>query len=136
MNTMTTNPTLFHTLRANDATALIDYLVRTFGFVQAACYRDDSGKVAHAQLNWPEGNGGVMLGDHRPDTTWALTPGAAGCYVVTSDPDGLYARVREAGAEVIRPIEDTDYGSREFAVRDPEGNLWSFGSYPGEEPQA
>ena len=26
----------------------------------------------------------------------------------------------------------TDYGSRDFAVRDPEGNRWSFGTYRGE----
>jgi uncharacterized glyoxalase superfamily protein PhnB len=37
-----------------------------------------------------------------------------------------------AGAEVVQPLHDTDYGSRDFAVRDPEGNLWSFGTYPGE----
>jgi len=24
---------------------------------------------------------------------------------------------------------DTDYGSRDFTVRDPEGNLWAFGTY-------
>jgi len=29
-------------------------------------------------------------------------------------------------------LNDTDYGSREFSVRDPEGNLWSFGTYRGE----
>jgi uncharacterized glyoxalase superfamily protein PhnB len=26
-------------------------------------------------------------------------------------------------------LHDTDYGSREYMVRDPEGNLWSFGTY-------
>ncbi|GCC47386.1 hypothetical protein chiPu_0031451, partial [Chiloscyllium punctatum] len=26
-------------------------------------------------------------------------------------------------------LRDTDYGSRDFACRDPEGNLWSFGTY-------
>jgi len=26
-------------------------------------------------------------------------------------------------------LTDTDYGSRDFAVRDPEGNIWSFGTY-------
>ena len=33
---------------------------------------------------------------------------------------------------VIRPLASTDYGSQEFAVRDPEGNAWSFGTYRGE----
>ena len=26
-------------------------------------------------------------------------------------------------------LTDTDYGSRDFSVRDPEGNVWSFGTY-------
>ena len=26
-------------------------------------------------------------------------------------------------------LADQDYGSRDFAVRDPEGNIWSFGTY-------
>ena len=29
-------------------------------------------------------------------------------------------------------LHETDYGSRDFAVRDPEGNRWSFGTYRGE----
>ncbi|WP_161631658.1 VOC family protein [Pseudonocardia asaccharolytica] len=48
-------------------------------------------------------------------------------HVVVADPDALFARVT-AGATVIRGLEDTDYGSRTFAVRDPEGNVWSFGT--------
>ena len=43
--------------------------------------------------------------------------------------DGLYARARENGAEIVLEIQDTDYGSRDFTVRDPEGNLWAFGTY-------
>lgn len=125
------NPTLFHSLQARDASALIDYLVTTFGFVVAARY-DDDGRVAHAQLNWPEGAGGVMLGDHKPGADWSREPGTAGVYVVTAAPDALYARVTAAGGDVIRPLQNTDYGAREFAVRDPEGNLWSFGDYAGE----
>ena len=39
---------------------------------------------------------------------------------------------RAAGAEIITEPHDTDYGSRDFAARDPEGNRWSFGTYRGE----
>jgi uncharacterized glyoxalase superfamily protein PhnB len=59
------------------------------------------------------------------------TPGSTSVYLVTDDPDGLYARAAAAGAEVIRELNDTDYGSRDFSVRDPEGNIWSFGTYAG-----
>ncbi|WP_017570141.1 VOC family protein [Nocardiopsis halotolerans] len=126
----TKNPTVWVTLQANDASALIDYYVDTFGFVQTARH-DADGAVAHAELTWPEGSGGVMLGSYRPGRDWSREPGTMGCYVVTPDPDSLYERVLEHGADVIRPLARTDYGAREFAVRDPEGNLWSFGDYTG-----
>jgi uncharacterized glyoxalase superfamily protein PhnB len=89
--------------------------------------------VHHAQLSWPLG-GGIMLGSDR-EGEWQLPPGTFGAYVVVDEPDALYERVTAAGADVIRKPDDTDYGSREFALRDPEGNLWSFGTYRG-EPRA
>jgi uncharacterized glyoxalase superfamily protein PhnB len=130
--TPTTSPTpaVWLTLQAADAPALIDYLVETFGFVQTARHGEGD-TVDHAELLWPEGAGGVMLGSHRPGNAWSREPGTAGGYVVTTDPDTLYERALRHRAEVVRPLTDTDYGSREFAVRDPEGNLWSFGTYAG-----
>ncbi|MCV7384116.1 VOC family protein [Mycolicibacter longobardus] len=126
----TSNPTVWLTLQAHDASKLIDYYVDTFGFVVTARYGDGD-TVDHAQLNWPEGVGGIMLGSYRPGNIWCREPGTAGGYVATNDPDGLYERVLEHSADVVQPLADTDYGSREFTVRDPEGNLWSFGDYPG-----
>jgi uncharacterized glyoxalase superfamily protein PhnB len=45
------------------------------------------------------------------------------------EPDALFERATGAGAEVVMEPTDQDYGSRDFTVRDPEGNLWSFGTY-------
>ncbi len=137
MTDKTPPPTVWPTLRARDARGLIRFLVEAFGFEETAVYGDQpdgSGEVVvHAELAWPLG-GGVMLGSARsgPDDAWALTPGTAGCYVVTDDPDALHDRAVAAGAEVLQPLDDTDHGSRDFAVRDPEGNRWSFGTYRGE----
>ncbi|QUR68823.1 VOC family protein [Mycobacterium spongiae] len=125
------NPAVWLTLQAIDAPKLIDYYVETFGFVVAARYGDGD-IVDHAQLNWPDGVGGIMLGSHKPGADWCRQPGTAGGYVVTSDVDALYQRVLNGNADIIRPLAETAYGSREFAVRDPEGNLWAFGSYTGE----
>lgn len=131
MNTAdkTPAPTVWPTLQAHDAAKLIEFLVDAFGFVATAVYTDDD-RVAHAQLDWPEG-GGVMLGSHQPDSEWSREPGTAGMYVVTSDVDALYARVRRSGAAIRGELADKDYGNREFHVADPEGNLWSFGHYRG-----
>ena len=125
-------PQVWPTLRAADAPALIRFLVDVVGFEATAVYAEGA-TVHHAQLSWPLG-GGIMLGSARsePDDPWPLRPGSFGAYVVVDDPDALYERVRAAGAEVAVGLHDTDYGSREFAVRDPERNRWSFGTYRGE----
>lgn len=135
MDTHTPAPQVWPTLRAADAPALIRFLVDVLGFEETVVHRDGD-LVAHAQLSWPLG-GGVMLGSVRPDADdpWPLAPGTFGAYVVVDDPDALHERVVAGGAQVTRALEDTGYGSREFAIRDPEGNRWSFGTYRG-EPRA
>ncbi|WP_205303304.1 VOC family protein [Nonomuraea montanisoli] len=139
MTTTTTTPApqVWPTLRARDARALIAFLVEAFGFEETAVYGEGE-RVDHAQLCWPPG-GGIMLGSDRgreEENPWWLPPGTFGAYAVTDDPDALFERATKAGAEVLYGPRDTDYGSREFAVRDPEGNLWSFGSYRGEPRRA
>ncbi|MBF9071709.1 VOC family protein [Streptacidiphilus fuscans] len=132
---MTTDPApqVWPTLRAKDARALIRFLVDAFGFEETVVYGEGD-DVQHAQLSWPEG-GGIMLGSVRPDQkgdAWPLRPGSFGAYVVTADPDAVHARAKAAGAEITSDLHVTDYGSRDFAARDPEGNRWSFGTYAGE----
>lgn len=116
-------------LKAHDAPALITFCVEVLGFVATAVYAEGD-TVHHAQLDWPEG-GGLMLGSHQPGADWSREPGTAGSYVVTDHVEEVWARVQAGGARVVRPLAATDYGSVEFAVADPEGNLWSFGSYRG-----
>jgi uncharacterized glyoxalase superfamily protein PhnB len=125
-------PTVWPAFRARDARALIRFLVDAFGFQETAVYGEGD-RVDHAQLDWPEG-GGVMLGSVKddPDDAWPAVPGTAACYVVTADPGALHARAVAAGAQIVREPAGTDYGSQEFTARDPEGNLWSFGTYRGE----
>jgi uncharacterized glyoxalase superfamily protein PhnB len=50
-------------------------------------------------------------------------------YVLVRDPDAHHNCARAAGATIVRELEDTPYGSREYSARDCEGNLWSFGTY-------
>lgn len=128
--TETPEPTVWPTLQARDAHALIDFLVDVVGFEKTAVY-EDGDQVAHAQLDWPEG-GGIMMGSHKPGAEWSREPGTLGAYVVTSRVDELYERVKGAGATITRELADQDYGNREFSIADPEGNLWSFGPYRGE----
>ena len=47
----------------------------------------------------------------------------------TDDADAVYEVAKAAGGVIIRELQNTDYGSREFAVKDPEGHSWSVGTY-------
>jgi uncharacterized glyoxalase superfamily protein PhnB len=127
MSDKTPAPTVWPTLRARDARALIKFLVDAFGFEETVVYGEGD-RVDHAQLDWPEG-GGIMLGSARSADT---VTGVANAYVVTASPDAVCQRARAAGATITMEPYDTDYGSRDFAASDPEGNHWSFGTYPGE----
>jgi len=128
-------PNVWATLRYDDAPAAIEFLKEAFGFEELLVVRGEGEgdrQVHHAELLWPAG-GGVMLGSttYTEGVHAQLPSGCGSTYCVCDDPDALFARAKAAGAEVVQDMEDTDYGSRGFTVRDPEGNLWSFGTYPG-----
>jgi uncharacterized glyoxalase superfamily protein PhnB len=118
--------TVFPTLKYDDAQAAIEFLTKAFGAERHAVYAGEDGKVNHAELRF--GNGLVMFGSATPELPATRGQGA-GVYVVVDDADAHHARARAAGAEVTREPNDTDYRSREYGVRDPEGNAWSFGTY-------
>jgi uncharacterized glyoxalase superfamily protein PhnB len=133
---MSHRPTVFPALRYEDAKAAIVLLKEAFGFTEIAVYENEDGTVAHAELAY--GNGVVMLGTARPQDE----PGRPGTglgpssvYVVVDDPDAHHDRAATHSAvHILRPPADQDYGSREYAARDPEGNLWSFGTYAPDLP--
>ncbi|MEU7316339.1 VOC family protein [Streptomyces sp. NPDC007083] len=119
---MPLNPALTY----RDPRAAVDFLQAAFGFEPVRVFEGDDGSVVHAELRF--GDGLVMLGTARDSGLMAgLGPGAV--YVSVQDPDAHHARAVEAGSEIVLPPTDQDYGSREYAARDPEGNLWSFGTY-------
>ncbi len=67
---------------------------------------------------------GTRAGDANPFDT-----GRAVLYLAVDNVDAHHDRAVAAGAEIIYGLTDQPYGSREYAARDPEGNVWSFGTY-------
>lgn len=119
---------IFPVLKYDDARAAIDFLERAFGFERHAVHEGENGGVAHAELRL--GDEYVMLGSTgEGDDRFNQGAGRYSLYVAVEDPDAHLARASEAGATIERELSDTDYGSREYTARDPEGNLWSFGTY-------
>ncbi len=124
MNTTQTRKqqSIYPTVRYDDARAAIAWLTSVLGFEENVVYPGEGESIAHAQLELRGDT--IMLGSANGKT--------AGIYIALESPaaiDAAYARAKAAGADIIREIEEMDYGSREFGVRDPEGRVWSFGTY-------
>ena len=129
MGAETLNATFYAGALYEDADAAMDWLERTLGCERREVHRDDDGSVAHAEMAF--GGSILMLGSAGAgrEPFRSLPAGGRLIYCAVDDVDDLYERVREAGGDIALEITDTDYGSRDFTVRDPEGNLWSFGTY-------
>jgi uncharacterized glyoxalase superfamily protein PhnB len=127
--------TVIPALRYRNAPAAIDWLCSVIGFERHAVYDGPDGTIGHAELIL---NGGmIMLGSAKddeygrrfksPDEVGGVETSSA--YIVVPDAEAVHARAVAAGAPIIRPLQDTPYGSREFALLDPEGHSWSLGTY-------
>jgi uncharacterized glyoxalase superfamily protein PhnB len=125
-------------LRYADAPAAIDFLCDAFGFERRCVFLDDhdSTIVQHAELTWRDR---MVMVYSRNDTDFSRaagmrTPAEAGgptlaLYMIVDDVDAHAAQARAAGARIILGPDDKDYGGRGYTAMDPEGNVWSFGSY-------
>jgi uncharacterized glyoxalase superfamily protein PhnB len=119
-------PTLFPSLRYREARAAIEFLTSAFGFEELTVHPNEDGTIAHAELRY--GPSILMLGTDKDDV-YGGRAGQGWLYVAVEDADAHFERARAGGAEIIVELQDTDYGSRDYAARDPEGNLWNFGTY-------
>lgn len=127
---MPDTPDVFPCFRYADAPAALDWLERAFGFTRGLVVPDDAGGITHAEMR--VGRGMIMLGSRRHGDTpvdRALDLGAQVTYLVVAGIDAHHARAAAAGAEIILAPFDTDYGSRDYIARDPEGHVWCFGTY-------
>jgi uncharacterized glyoxalase superfamily protein PhnB len=130
--TTATTATVIPFLRYDDARAATTWLVKALGFEERSVHSSPDGGVGHAELGFADGM--VMLGPSKDDALGIETPRQLGgtnqgnCLAVP-DPDGHHRRAVAAGAEIVAPLADTDYGSRGYSCRDPEGHLWSISTY-------
>jgi uncharacterized glyoxalase superfamily protein PhnB len=116
---------IYPLLTYHDAKTAIGWLGETFGFEPLSVYEGENGRIEHAELKL--GDGIIMLSS-KSDDIWSIASGP----IAVSLPDGIddhYERARAVGALIEREPFDTHYGSLDYAARDLEGNLWSFGTY-------
>jgi uncharacterized glyoxalase superfamily protein PhnB len=125
------NQSIYPTFRYRDASSMIDWLGKAFGFAVEAKF-EHGGAVGHAELSL--GGAIIMLGETRDDAYGRMVgePGAAGgksTYVAVEDVDAVHATAKAAGATILEEPVDRDHGGREFICADPQGNVWCFGTY-------
>jgi uncharacterized glyoxalase superfamily protein PhnB len=122
------SPLISAVFRYNDAPAALEWLMHAFGFEKRSDYRTPDGSVAYADLRFGNSVIGVSsTSTSAPDSPWATT--RQGLYVRVDNPDAYHDRAKAAGAQIVLPLQDMDYGSRDFSLRDVGGNLWGFGTY-------
>ncbi|MGD7003064.1 VOC family protein [Corynebacterium halotolerans] len=114
---------------SDNALALREFL-KNLGFEEGVLIADGQ-HVQHSEMVWPEG-GRLMVCTARPDDPDMQPAGVGNIYIVTDNPDRVHDRAVNAGVEITVQLQNTDYGSRDFGVRTPDGHTVSFGTYAGE----
>jgi uncharacterized glyoxalase superfamily protein PhnB len=129
MTTTSATATGYAGLLYDDCDAGIEWLERVLGFERREVHRDDDGAITHAEVTL--GGTIVMLGTAGAgrEPFRSLPAGDRLIYIGVDDVVPLHDRAVAAGADIASPLESTDYGSQDFTARDPEGNLWAFGTY-------
>jgi len=125
-------------LRYQDAPAAIDFLCKAFGFERHAVFADerDPRIIHHAELIWRDRMMMLSSVNDREHARAAKMKTVAeaggptvGLYLIVDDVDAHAERARAAVTEIFEGPADKGYGGRGYSARDPEGNVWSFGSY-------
>jgi uncharacterized glyoxalase superfamily protein PhnB len=131
MNSPVVTPSVIY----DDASAGIDWLTRVLGLTLLSRYPLPDSGVAFAELGWRTG---VVFVSSRPapDNPWSSV-GVASIALAAPDAETVRRHFHQAvaaGADVVRELHVSrtpafPQGSAQFDLRDPEGNLWTVGTY-------
>lgn len=99
-----------------------------FGAVERSRIELPDGKLIHVEMDLDGTT--LMLADEFPNDD-AYSPQTTGStsavfYFHTDDADRVFARAIDAGATVLRELDDVFWGEREGQVIDPFGHRWGI----------
>jgi len=131
------NAKIICTMRYRDAPAAIKFLCEAFGFKDHLVVPGAPGEIAHAQLTL--GDAMIMLGSVKDDDYGKLisVPAEVGGqitmspYIILDDATMIthYEQAKKVGAEIVAELKTEEYGGQAYTCKDPEGHVWTFGSY-------
>ncbi len=113
-----------------DVAEAAEWLCDTFGFVERV-------RFGTHRIRLRLGDGDVVVTERRvvppagSGDAVALRPPRRGevshtLIVRVEDVDAHYRRARAAGAWIVRPPRDRDYGERQYTAEDLAGHRWTF----------
>jgi len=106
----------------------VEFYKAALGAKELFCIEAPDGAVV-AQLSI--GDSAFWVADESPEhknfSPETLGGGTVRMIVVVDDPDAAFARAVAAGATVVSPVQDQDYGWRQGRVVDPFGHHWEIG---------
>ena len=123
-------------LSIRGAAEAIDFYKKAFGAAELMRMPGPEGKLGHAEIRL--GGSRVMLSDEYPPMDF-LGPQSRGgttvhLHVYVKDVDAVVKRAVDAGAKLVRPVEDQFYGDRTGTVQDPFGHVWHFATHVEDVP--
>ena len=113
---------------ASDAIAFYE---KAFGATESLRLDGPGGRVMHAEFKI--GDSPMMIADECPEMG-ARSPKAFGgssmhLHLYVEDVDATVGRAVEAGAVVVRPVQDQFYGDRSGVLEDPFGHKWNVATH-------
>ena len=115
-------------LVVDGAQKAIEFYTTVLGFTERMRMPGPDGRIGHAELQLD--GSVVMLADEFPEVG-AKAPSAYGgspvsLSVYVEDVDATFEKATEAGAAVVRPLENQFYGDRSATIDDPFGHRWTI----------
>ena len=118
-------------LCCKDASRALDFYKNVFDAVEVMRWTDTSGKIGHAEITL--GDSMIMLADEHPEIG-VLSPQSLGgspvaLHIYVDNVDAVAAKAVDAGARLLRPVQDQDYGDRNCKLTDPFGHVWMVSTH-------
>jgi PhnB protein len=113
-------------LCVNDGTTAIKFYKKAFGATEVYRLTEPSGKIGHAEIRIRRAV--IMLADECPESGRRSPKSLGGTpvkiHLYVADADALVSQAYDAGAKILRPVDDEFYGDRNGTLEDPFGHIW------------
>ncbi|MCB1662128.1 MAG: VOC family protein [Pseudomonadales bacterium] len=90
-----------------------------------------NGDIMHAEIKI--GDSAIMLAESCEESGFRnpkkLEGTSVGIHLYVENVDEIFSRAIEAGAKVVKPVENQFYGDRNGTVEDPFGHLWFIATH-------